>query len=123
MELLRIKALRGPNRWSRRTAIEATVSCSPLEQNLSGVSRFLENLRALASDEFLYTRTEEEALSLAHMLGSAALYLQRRAGCEVALCKISATPEAGTWLVVVGYDEEEVGRKAMAMAAEPTRFI
>ncbi len=118
MEILRIKALRGPNRWSRRTAIEATVSCSPLEQNLSGISRFLEDLRALASDEFMPAKAEGEALSLAHILGSAALHLQRRAGCEVDLCTVSSTPETGTWLVTVGYDEEAVGRKAIEMAAE-----
>ncbi len=118
MEILRIKALRGPNRWSRRTAIEATVSCSPLEQNLTGVSRFLEGLRALASDEFMPAKAEGEALSLAHILGSAALYLQRRAGCDVDLCKLSSTPQTGTWLVAVGYAEEEVGRKAIAMATD-----
>ena len=118
MEILRIKALRGPNRWSRCTAIEATVSCSPLEQNLTGVSRFLDRLRSQVSAEFLTAKAEGEALSLAHILGSAALYLQRRAGCEVDLCALSATPVPGTWLVAVGYAEEAVGRKAIEMAAD-----
>ena len=35
MQVSRIRALRGPNLWSRHTAIEAIVSCSPEDCGLS----------------------------------------------------------------------------------------
>ena len=35
MEISRIRALRGPNLWSRQTAIEAVVQCSAGEHRLS----------------------------------------------------------------------------------------
>ena len=31
MDISRVRALRGPNLWTRRTAIEAIVTCSPDE--------------------------------------------------------------------------------------------
>ena len=34
MEVTRIRALRGPNLWSRHTAIEAVVSCDESERSL-----------------------------------------------------------------------------------------
>ena len=35
MEVSRIRALRGPNLWSRHTAIEAIVACDEVERAIS----------------------------------------------------------------------------------------
>ena len=38
MDVTRIRALRGPNLWSRHTAIEAVVECSAPERALSFIT-------------------------------------------------------------------------------------
>ena len=40
MDVSRIRALRGPNLWSRHTAIEAVVSCDPRECNIDALPGF-----------------------------------------------------------------------------------
>ena len=46
MEVSRTRALRGPNLWSRHTAIEAIVSCSEAECNIAQLSGYEARLRA-----------------------------------------------------------------------------
>ena len=45
MEVSRIRALRGPNLWSRHTAIEAIVSCNETERDISAIPDFEARLR------------------------------------------------------------------------------
>ncbi|MFM2262414.1 MAG: hypothetical protein RI959_1090, partial [Pseudomonadota bacterium] len=45
MDVSRIRALRGPNLWSRYTAIEAVVECSAQECNLVNLTGFENQLR------------------------------------------------------------------------------
>jgi len=40
MEVSRTRALRGPNLWSRHTAIEAIVKCSEAEQDITKLGGF-----------------------------------------------------------------------------------
>ena len=40
MEVSRIRALRGPNLWSRHTALEAIIACTPVECNIAGLPGF-----------------------------------------------------------------------------------
>ena len=47
MEVSRVRALRGPNLWSRNTCIEAIVNCSEAEQDIAGIDKFEKRLRAL----------------------------------------------------------------------------
>ena len=47
MEVSRIRALRGPNLWSRHTALEAIVACSAVECNIAGLAGFEPRVRAL----------------------------------------------------------------------------
>jgi cyanophycin synthetase len=112
MKLTRIRALRGPNLWSRRTSIEAVVECEPGERSLDLMPGFearlrqrLPALRALGADA-----------SLAQALEACALALQAEAGCPVSFSRTAATSEAGTFQVVVEYSEEAVGRLAMELA-------
>ena len=47
MDISRIRALRGPNLWSRHTAIEAIVACAPHERAVAEWSGFEARLREL----------------------------------------------------------------------------
>ena len=119
MEVSRIRALRGPNIWSRSTAIEAIVNCSGAENDLRRFPDFEKQLRALfPAIGALHANKPSEAITLAHALEHAALALQAQAGCPVTFSRTTATEEAGTYQVVVQYSEEAVGRKAMALGEQ-----
>ncbi|MCV2356827.1 cyanophycin synthetase [Paucibacter sp. B2R-40] len=120
MEVSRTRALRGPNMWSRHTAIEAVVHCSPAEQSIADIPDFEARLRALfpsigALRPASATRTP---ISLAHVLEQATLALQAQAGCPVTFSQTHITSEAGSYQVVVEYSEEDVGRLAFEEACK-----
>ncbi len=115
MQVSRIRALRGPNLWSRHTAIEAIVSCPEAERVLApGLEQTLRRtFPAVGSLEV--TRPGEDT-SLAHALERVTLALQVQAGCPVTFSRTNVTQEAGTYQVVVEYSEESVGRLALELA-------
>ncbi len=122
MEVTRIRALRGPNLWSRHTAIEAIVTCVEAECAIGERPEFEARLRARFPEIGLMEPTgHEEAISMAHALESAALGLQAQAGCPVTFSRTSATLEPGTYQVVVEYSEEAVGRLAFELAEDLCR--
>ncbi len=89
MEVLQLRALRGPNVWTKKTALEALVQFD--------------------------SKLDTEAL--AKQLAHSALELQVAAGCDVHFCTYKSALEAngevtGKWQVVVEYSEEVVGRAA-----------
>jgi cyanophycin synthetase len=117
MEILRIRALRGPNLWSRHTAIEALVNCSPEESRIGAIKGFEARLRArLPEIGPMRPIGHADDISVAHTLAYAALSLQAQAGCPVSFCLTSPTVEAGTYQVVFEYTEEDVGRLALELA-------
>ena len=117
MDVSRIRALRGPNLWSRQTAIEAVVACQGPENNLDLLPDFETHLRALFPDiPPLRPVGHKDPISMAHALQAVALGLQASAGCPVAFGHTAATPEEGVFQVVVEYTEEPVGRLAMDLA-------
>jgi cyanophycin synthetase len=117
MEVSRIRALRGPNLWSRHTAIEAVVSCTETERSIAGLPGFEGRVRArFPGLGALQTAGHEEAISIAHVLEVAALGLQAYAGCPVTFSRTVPTVEAGTYQVIVEYTEEAVGRLAFELA-------
>ncbi|MDB5744330.1 MAG: cyanophycin synthetase [Polaromonas sp.] len=117
MEVSRIRALRGPNLWSRRTALEAIVACPPGECSVDNLPGFEQRLRALFPDIGVLRETGHAGpVSLAHALEAVALELQAAAGCPVTFSRTSATLEPGTYQVVVEYSEEAVGRLAFELA-------
>ncbi|MFM2328663.1 MAG: hypothetical protein RLZZ494_766, partial [Pseudomonadota bacterium] len=115
MDISRIRALRGPNLWSRHTAVEAIVACEPHECALTDLPGFEARLRALFPGLGALRQAPEQS-SLAHVLETATLALQAQAGCPVSFSRTTQTVEAGTYQVVVEYSEEPVGRKALAAA-------
>ena len=118
MELSRIRALRGPNLWSRHTAIETIVRCSDDERDLHRLPAFEPRLRALFPAIAESWPIDEGPLSMAQVLELAALALQAQAGCPVTYSRTAATDEPGTYQVVVEYSEEQVGRQALELARE-----
>ncbi|HKX95188.1 MAG TPA: cyanophycin synthetase [Methylibium sp.] len=115
MEVIRLRALRGPNLWSRHTAIEALVRCEPAERDIAALDGFEARVRALfpaIGEQWAGGRS----LALAQVLELAALALQAAAGCRVTFSRTTATVEAGVYQVVVAYTEEAVGRLAFDLA-------
>lgn len=119
MNVTRIRALRGPNLWSRNTAIEAIVECTAQECCLTELPGFEERLRQRFPEIGpLQALRHDDAVSLAHVLEFAALGLQAHAGCPVTFSRTTPTVDLGVFQVVVEYTEEAVGRRALALAQE-----
>ncbi len=120
MEVTRIRALRGPNLWSRHTAIEAVVSCDESERNLDKAfeKRLRERFPRVGA---LHVPRSSKPVSMAHVLEQATLALQTQAGCQVTFSRTTPTEEPGVFQVVVQYTEEAVGRLAFARAQELCR--
>jgi cyanophycin synthetase len=121
MDISRIRALRGPNLWSRHTALEAVVACpDAAERSIDALPGFEPRLRALFPAIGALRPgghgSHEGPVSLAHVLEAAALTLQAEAGCPVTFSRTTATPSDGIYQVVVQYSEEAVGRQAMELA-------
>jgi cyanophycin synthetase len=117
MEVSRIRALRGPNLWSRHTAIEAIVTCTVDEQGLSPQHPTEQHLRRIFPEVGPFDAVRPGlAVSLAHALEKVTLGLQIQAGCPVSFSRTTPTEEPGVYQVVVEYSEETVGRKALELA-------
>ncbi|MEO6825152.1 MAG: cyanophycin synthetase [Nitrosospira sp.] len=118
MKVSRIRALRGPNLWSRRTAIEAIISCSEIECLIGKAPDFLNSLRERFPQISLLQRSRYRAMTMAHVLERAALGLQIQAGCPVVFSRTMQTLEIGVYQVIVEYSEEAVGRLAMELSQD-----
>ncbi len=122
MDITRLRALRGPNLWSRHTAIEAIVACHDAERDMDALSGFEARLRARFPEIGpLRPIGHVGPVSMAHALQFAALGLQAQAGCPVSFSRTTATVEDGVFQVVVEYTEEAVGRLAFELACELCR--
>ena len=117
MELMQTRALRGPNLWSRYTALEMEVVCTPDECTIDGMAGFEDKLRSLCPGVAdLRAPGYHGPLTLAHVLEATMLALQAQAGCPVSFSLTNATPVERRYQVVVEYSEEDVGRRALKMA-------
>ncbi|NLD56182.1 MAG: ATP-grasp domain-containing protein, partial [Burkholderiaceae bacterium] len=117
MELRRIRALRGPNRWTRHPALEILVACDEQERSLDALPDLEQRLRERFPDLPESTPAEGgEAITMADVLESTLLALQAAAGCPVSFCRTTSTTEPGVYIVAVQYSEEAVGRLALKHA-------
>ena len=112
MIVTRIRALRGPNLWSRHTAIEAVVNCRPEENSIAQLPDFEARLRARFPALGAWPANSLD-ISLAQALALTALRLQAVAGCPVTFSRCATTLEPGTYQIVVEYSEEAVGRMSL----------
>ncbi|MFV0663333.1 cyanophycin synthetase [Denitromonas sp.] len=119
MEINRLRALRGPNLWSRLTSFEALVQCADNELLLGELPGFEARLRErFPTIGAMRPVGHLGDISLAHVLGFAALGLQAEAGCPVSFVRCNATVDRGVFQVVVEYTEEAVGRQAFTFAEQ-----
>ena len=119
MEVSRIRALRGPNLWTRHTAIEALVRCEAHELDLSAHANFESHLRHLFPGLGQLSPTDRKTtLSMAHAIEATTLHLQIQAGCPVTFSRTTATNEKGMYQVAVEYTEEDVGCLAIRLARD-----
>ncbi len=117
MKLSHIRALRGPNLWSRHTAIEAIVSCSETECLIDRIPNLIDRLRGQFPHMDLSKPVRHHgAATMAHVLERATLALQVQAGCPVVFSRTIQTLETGIFQVVVEYSEEAVGRLAIELS-------
>ena len=114
MNILNIRALRGPNLWSLHTSIQAVVRCTGDELQLERIPGFETRLR----ERFPQIGPFQADAGMPAVLELAALGLQAQAGCPVAFSRCVATFEHGVYQVVVEYTEEAVGRLAFNLAEE-----
>ncbi|MDK9724532.1 MAG: cyanophycin synthetase [Sterolibacteriaceae bacterium MAG5] len=122
MDVSKIRALRGPNLWSRHTAIQAIVTCSDGECAIDKLPGFEPRLRARFPElGDLMPADHLDTVSLAHALEFAALGLQAQAGCPVTFSRTAQTMDKGVYQVVVEYTEEDVGRLAFELAEKLCR--
>jgi len=117
MDIGRIRALRGPNLWTRYTALQAIVQCSPEECAVEAGSPLARRLRErLPSAVVVRTVGNFDPIPLARWLEKLTLALQAQAGCPVSFSHMAAAPQPGVFQVVVQYTEEKVGLLAFEQA-------
>lgn len=116
MNITRIRALRGPNLWSRHTAIEAVVECTDTERHVAALDGFEARLRARFPDLGPLRPDPRGQVSLALVLARVAFRLQALAGCQVLFGGAVASSQPGVYRVVVEYTQEAVGRLALQTA-------
>jgi len=114
MNILNIRALRGPNLWGLHTAIQLLVKCGDQEYFLEKLPGFEDRLR----ERFPQIGAFPPGATMVNALELAALGLQAQAGCPVAFSRSVPTMDQGLYQVVIEYTEEAVGRLAVNLAFE-----
>ncbi len=119
MKVLRIRALRGPNLWSKHTSIEATIFCTEAENNINTISGFEARLRRRFPElSLLQSPIGQDSTSIAHVLQQITFDLQKLAGCPITFSQTALAPDPHTYRIVVEYSEEKVGKLAFESAQE-----
>jgi cyanophycin synthetase len=121
MEILRVRALRGPNVWSRKTALEVTLDLGPGSPSLGKLPAFEQRLRDRLPGLFGGAPAAQAVSpfsgdTLAHGLEFVAAGVQRLAGVPVSFSKTGVGAVAGQWRVVLEYREESVAREVLEVA-------
>ncbi len=118
MQVDRVRTLRGPNLWTRSTAVEAIVTCDEDERDLNTLPGLEDSLRARYPRlrSLPQTLAGGTPVSLAHVLEVAALSLQTDCGSPVTFSRTAKAPDPGVFQVIVEYEEEAAGRGAFDLA-------
>lgn len=116
MKVSRVRALRGPNLWGTRTAIQAVVSCDAelVPSSIHDLPRRMEE--SFPQVSLLQPGLSHGIRTFAHALERTALTLQVAAGCPVTFSKTVETLERGVYQIVVEYSDEAVGRLALELS-------
>jgi cyanophycin synthetase len=116
MDISRIRALRGPNLWSRFTVIEAVVTSTDADLNGMPLIELTARMNALCPGIGTPDAVPDNTAAAPYLLGWAMLRLQQIAGCPVRFWQAKSTSEPGVCRIVVEYSEEAVGRLALESA-------
>lgn len=125
MEIRRVRALRGPNTWSRSTVLEVSVDLMNRKFPVREIPGFETRLRDWLPSVYAATcqtcagTDKVDALgagTVAHILERVTFTLENLAGSSVAFSKTVPAGEPGVYQVVVEYREEDVGRAAIEAA-------
>jgi cyanophycin synthetase len=122
MKLDTLRALRGPNLWSDDTMLEAIL----LADGDLATPAMLGRLRGTLTRELaeltqaVWDRSEacESHHGEAMLVAELAAALQRIAGCEIAKPMVHELVSGQKYRIVVQYQEEEVGRRAIDVALD-----
>lgn len=119
MDLESCRVLRGINKWSNSNLIEATVSfagptTSSPDAILSAAVAQVPRLRLPTIPVLPGGPEAAQASALARL----ALSLQTAIGCDLSLCEVHQGPESNQYRVLVQYDEEQVGRRALEVSVD-----
>lgn len=127
MQILDVRALRGPNIWLRRPVLEVWVNLGPLKDSSSEVfPGFNDRLMAWLPDMIEHRCSIGErggffirlrrGTYLAHILEHVTLELQDRAGTPCGFGRARETEVEGIYKVAIEYKEEAVGRACLDAA-------
>jgi cyanophycin synthetase len=119
-----VRALRGPNYWRLAPVIACDVRLGELESVQSNqIDEFSERLARLLPGLREHPCTVgrpggfiqrlEEGTYLPHVLEHVALELQTLAGADVGFGRVVESGDEGVWWVIVGYEDEDVGTRAI----------
>jgi cyanophycin synthetase len=129
MNFQRTLALRGPNIWARFPVLEAWVDLQDLKDAASSeMPGFNDRLKSLLPSLIEHRCSEghtggfyerlERGTYLAHILEHVVLELQTLAGTPVKYGKTRMSNVDGVYKVVVGYQDEDLGRAAFETGRE-----
>jgi cyanophycin synthetase len=124
LEVTRIRALRGPNYWRLAPVIACDVRLGALETVTSvEIPRLNQRLIDAIPSLNLHKCTRgkpggfverlHEGTHIPHILEHLALELQSLIGNEVSFGRVVPSGDAGVWWLIVEYQEEQVGLRAM----------
>ena len=132
LEVTRIRALRGPNYWRLAPVIACDVRLGALETVTSdNIPRLIQRLVEAIPSLQLHKCTRgkpggfverlEEGTHIPHILEHLALELQSLIGNEVAFGRVVPSGDEGVWWLIVEFQEEQVGIRAMKDAVRIVR--
>lgn len=124
MDFRGLKLLRGPNIWSRVTAIEVTLDLDSLARHEGPggpeLRRRLVSLLPGLDAELPRLDPDTEASGpgayIPGFLAEVVLELQRRAGCAVSFRRLAPLPDSRLVRVIVQYEAEELARATLVVA-------
>ena len=127
LRVTRLRALRGPNYWRLAPVIACDVTLGDLEHRSSvDLPDFTTRLLALVPTLHEHECTRgapggfverlHEGTHIPHILEHLALELQVLSGSDVGFGRVVASGDPGVWWVIVAYEEEEVGLRAVREA-------
>lgn len=127
MEIRRVLALRGPNIWSRRPALEVWVDLGPLKDTSSEqIPGFNDRLmiwlpsmvehRCSIGERGGFFQRLRRGTYLAHVLEHVTLELQTLSGTPVGFGRARETQVEGVYKVAIRYQEESLARACLETA-------